>query len=279
MKNLLKIEALLVFLLACMPLFSSEKSWDIVLVWDDLNGLIYEGLNNGISLTKKYSVYDDGNYLGEFLITELGEDYSKGILKPIDKKFSLKIGNIVSEFREEKQKQKKEVFNLKNENEKVEEKKEEIIDDYKKELNYEYFSENIGTSFFNILNQKNVEWRQERINTINSDAKIFVKAGLLKEAIKLYEEGIDLDKNNVIFYNNLALIYISLNDFEKALDYLLKAIKLSPKDYVLHRNLSIVYLKMGLFLEATNEILESKKLGDPYSEKVISLIKKFMSSQ
>ncbi len=280
MKNFLKFKFLFIFLFLGMPLFSYENGWEVVLVWDNLNGLIYAGLEDGISLSKKYGVYSKvGDYLGEFVITELGEEYSKGMLKSINEKLNLEVGDIVNElFEEEKEKQlENELINISKANEKEMEK--ESAGESEKGFNYEYFAENIGSIFFKILNQKSIKWKQAKLDMIASDAKLFIKAGLLKDALKLYEEGLNLDKTNISFYNNLALIYISLNDFEKAIDYLTEAVRLSPDDYVLHRNLSIAYFKSGLITEAKNEILKSKKCGDPFWEKVLDLINKFNSNQ
>lgn len=54
-------------------------------------------------------------------------------------------------------------------------------------------------------------------------------------AIKLYDEAIALDQNEVLFYNNKATVYYEMKDFDKCIEICDKAIELSKGgnyDYV-----------------------------------------------
>lgn len=65
------------------------------------------------------------------------------------------------------------------------------------------------------------------------------------QAIKMYLEGINMDPDDVNFYNNLAVLYIKQQDYPSAIRYLEQAMALNPNNPMTRQNLAYCLVQVG----------------------------------
>jgi serine/threonine protein kinase len=86
--------------------------------------------------------------------------------------------------------------------------------------------------------------------------------GRYEEAIKAYEEAIQLDPNNAVFYRNRCVALNWLGRYEEAIKAYEEAIQLDPNSAVFYRNKGVALSKLGRYEEAIKACEEAIQL-DP----------------
>lgn len=74
---------------------------------------------------------------------------------------------------------------------------------------------------------------------------------MLSEARALYEQVLEVDKEQLTAYNNLAALLLNQNELEQAESLLKEAIRLAPEYANAYNNLGMIYEKRGLWEEAS----------------------------
>ena len=90
------------------------------------------------------------------------------------------------------------------------------------------------------------------LEELNSLAFQNYKNNDFQEAIKLYDEVLKKDTENINAYNYLGIIFNILGQQQKAITSHKKAIQINPNDSRSHNNLGIVFKLIGKYQEARN---------------------------
>ena len=72
--------------------------------------------------------------------------------------------------------------------------------------------------------------------------------GDLDEAVKLYKEVINIDKNNPDALANLGNIYMQIGEKRTALDLTLEAYSINPNNPIYSMNIGAIFLDLSLSL-------------------------------
>ena len=99
----------------------------------------------------------------------------------------------------------------------------------------------------------------------------------IKEIEKYYLKAISLDKELIEAHNNLGSLYNKIDKIEKAIECYKEAININPKFAFAHHNLGAAYVSLGKFNEATEHLKESIKLNPKFvdTHRMLSRIKKY----
>ena len=87
-------------------------------------------------------------------------------------------------------------------------------------------------------------------------ADAYDRANLLKRAVRVYEEVLRRDPDNLAVFLNLGGVYYRRGMFEKAILYYEKVISLNPKHYHGHYWLAMCYWKLQRYYAAINTLEE-----------------------
>jgi len=82
-----------------------------------------------------------------------------------------------------------------------------------------------------------------------------------KKAENYYKKAISLDKKLSEAHNNLGSLYRNLNKFHEAIDCYKNAININPKFSFAHHNLGAAYVSLGMFDDARDHFKEAIKLN------------------
>lgn len=85
----------------------------------------------------------------------------------------------------------------------------------------------------------------ERAIQIFNQGKLFHQQRQYQEAIRAYEESLDLDDQNPFVHNALGLALAAVGDFEDALSSFRKAISINPDLTDVYNNMGMVYAEQG----------------------------------
>ena len=106
------------------------------------------------------------------------------------------------------------------------------------------------------------------MSLLSSDQKILIdkalqlhKEGKLQEAIKLYSELLDKDKNNSQLLFLLGTALIQIKDFKKGIDYLKKCLSLKSNNASAYSNLGNAYKELLQYEEALKNYDEAIKIN------------------
>ena len=83
-------------------------------------------------------------------------------------------------------------------------------------------------------------------------ALVHSESGRTSEAIKAYEQVIDIGSENITIWNNLGQLYLKVNKYDEALKAFKNAIKLNPNDPISWNGLGNIYSGIGDLDEAIN---------------------------
>lgn len=82
-----------------------------------------------------------------------------------------------------------------------------------------------------------------------------------ESAIKLYNESIELNPNNIFAYNNRGRSYRALNQYELAIQDFNKAIQLNPNDALAYFNRGCAYDNLGKYEQAVQDYSKAVQLN------------------
>jgi tetratricopeptide (TPR) repeat protein len=96
---------------------------------------------------------------------------------------------------------------------------------------------------------KDVLWEELTLDEIRNNylfgkANAYDRANLLRRAVKVYEQVLRRDPNNVAVFLNLGGLYYRRDMFEKAIPFYERVIALNPKHYHGHYWLAMCYWKL-----------------------------------
>ena len=99
----------------------------------------------------------------------------------------------------------------------------------------------------------------------------------IKEIENYYLKAISLDKELIEAHNNLGSLYNKNDKVEKAINCYKNAININPKFSFAHHNIGAAYVSLGKFKEATKHFKESIKLNPKFvdTHRMLSRIKKY----
>ena len=111
------------------------------------------------------------------------------------------------------------------------------------------------------------------MSLLSSDQKILIdkalqlhKEGKLQEAIKLYSELLDKDKNNSQLLFLLGTALIQIKDFKKGIDYLKKCLSLKSNNASAYSNLGNAYKELLQYEEALKNYDEAIKINPNFAD-------------
>lgn len=113
---------------------------------------------------------------------------------------------------------------------------------------------------------------RDKIKTIkhavshNKMGLIFLRKGMVDEAIVEFENAIDKNPGLVESYNNLGLAYIQLGQHSKAIDILQKGCDMEPQFADLKNNLGAAYSKAGMYTHALSAYEAALNINPQYAE-------------
>ncbi len=99
------------------------------------------------------------------------------------------------------------------------------------------------------------------------------------EALRLYQQAVELQPANVQAYNGLGAVYGMTGETELSEKYLKKSLRLDPDYATAHSNLATLYVGMGRLDDAASEFEVALKLDDGLDEARSNLAKVLMSQQ
>ncbi|MBL7993933.1 tetratricopeptide repeat protein [bacterium] len=113
---------------------------------------------------------------------------------------------------------------------------------------------------------------RDKIKTIkhavshNKMGLIFLRKGMVEEAIVEFENAIEKNPNLVESYNNLGLAFMQSGDHAKAVEILQKGCEMEPQFADLKNNLGLAYSKAGMFTHALSAYEAALAINPKYSE-------------
>jgi tetratricopeptide (TPR) repeat protein len=88
---------------------------------------------------------------------------------------------------------------------------------------------------------------------LNNLGNVYVKKGLIEEAIKIYKEAISISPNRATVYHSLAVAYGKKRQYNEAIEAGLKALRYNPFLDDARYNLALSYTYAGFIDEAITE--------------------------
>ena len=70
------------------------------------------------------------------------------------------------------------------------------------------------------------------------------------KALLKYNQGIKIDPNNAMFYNNIGNLYFAQKKYDEAMKYYTQAIKINPSYAIAYSNLGATYYSLGKYNDA-----------------------------
>lgn len=133
-------------------------------------------------------------------------------------------------------------------------------------------TEKLSIKAFNLRKEKKfleaIKVYNEAINIESHNPKLFFDLSECyadidkpKEALLALDNAIKLDSLNAYFYNNKGLIYYRSYQDQNAIREYKKAIRLDSLNYVIHANLSLAYYSLNNIQAACKEFMTAKQLG------------------
>ena len=113
---------------------------------------------------------------------------------------------------------------------------------------------------------------RDKIKTIkhavshNKMGLIFLRKGMVEEAIVEFENAIDKNPGLVESYNNLGLAFMQSGDPVKAIDILKKGCEMEPQFADLKNNLGMAYSKAGMYTHALSAYESALSINPKYAE-------------
>ncbi|MBL7959776.1 tetratricopeptide repeat protein [bacterium] len=113
---------------------------------------------------------------------------------------------------------------------------------------------------------------RDKIKTIkhavshNKMGLIFLRKGMVEEAIVEFENAIEKNPSLVESYNNLGLAFMQLGNHTKAIEILQKGCEMEPQFADLKNNLGMAYSKAGMFTHALSAYEAALAINPKYSE-------------
>jgi tetratricopeptide (TPR) repeat protein len=95
-----------------------------------------------------------------------------------------------------------------------------------------------------------------RYNYLFGKANAYDRANLLKRAVRVYEQVLRRDPNNLAVFLNLGGVYYRRGMFEKAIVFYERVISLNAKHYHGHYWLAMCYWKLQRYYAAINTLEE-----------------------
>ncbi len=118
-----------------------------------------------------------------------------------------------------------------------------------------YMGPVIGT-FMKDLIWEELTLKDIRTNYLFGKANAYDRANFLRRAVKVYEEILRRDPNNVAVFLNLGGLYYRRGMMEKAIVFYERVIALNPKHYHGHYWLAMCYWKLQRYYAAINTLEE-----------------------
>lgn len=111
---------------------------------------------------------------------------------------------------------------------------------------------------------KDAEYKEDICPVLLFTALCYTDANVPEEAIKVYNDLLQIDSRNAQAHSNLGLLYMTVGNFEKALEHYDKAIAYQPNNYCGYVNRANYYFKQEAYENAVadaKQALEIKNNG------------------
>ncbi|WP_317899798.1 tetratricopeptide repeat protein [Aurantibacillus circumpalustris] len=118
---------------------------------------------------------------------------------------------------------------------------------------------------------KAIELIPTDFNLLYSKGVFLYNEGNYSEAIKFYNKGLELKKDNINGYIYLAESYFALNDYAKTLKAINEGLGYQPNNYILLNNKGYVLLVMKKYEEASGYFIASLKQKPGYDRATANL--------
>jgi tetratricopeptide (TPR) repeat protein len=102
-------------------------------------------------------------------------------------------------------------------------------------------------------------------------AQDMASGGRIQDAVRIYEEIVQLDPNSFEALNNLGVIYSHMGDYKRAAGAYEHALAVRPGSFPVLMNLGIVYFKAGDFKRAAEPLTQAVAL-EPSSFQALALL-------
>ena len=112
----------------------------------------------------------------------------------------------------------------------------------------------VVVTFMKDLIWEEITLKDIRINYLFGKANAYDRANFLRRAVKVYEEILRYDPNNVAVFLNLGGLYYRRSMMEKAIVFYERVIALNPKHYHGHYWLAMCYWKLQRYYAAINTL-------------------------
>ena len=134
----------------------------------------------------------------------------------------------------------------------------QLIDEVKKNLSLKNYDEALNG--LNLIIKKD----KKNLSVLSTIGDIQVIKGNLTEAIKIFDEIIEINPELAVIYNNKGFCLLKMKNYEESISNFKKAIH-NKKDYSeAYNNLGIAHMKVGNNLEAKNNFLNAIKYKENY---------------
>jgi len=112
------------------------------------------------------------------------------------------------------------------------------------------------STFLKDLIWEELTLKEIRYNYLFGKADAYDRANLLKRAVRVYEEVLGRNPNNLAVFLNLGGLHYRRGMFEKAIVFYERVIALNPKHYHGHYWLAMCYWKLQRYYAAINTLEE-----------------------
>jgi tetratricopeptide (TPR) repeat protein len=153
------------------------------------------------------------------------------------------------------------------------------LDETRSEIvNEEQFRQFLNTFHHEIVSEiKLLFFIRDKIRTIkhaisnNKMGLIFLRKGMIDEAVAEFEHAIEKSPELVEAYNNLGIAYIQRGNYSEAVTLLKKGRELEPQFADLRNNLGLAYVRLKMFTEALEEYQSALKINPNYTEVYLNI--------
>ncbi|MBX7152941.1 tetratricopeptide repeat protein [bacterium] len=156
--------------------------------------------------------------------------------------------------------------------------KKKLDDPFHQYLNREQFQEFISSFHHEIAWEiELLFYIRDKIKTVkhavsnNKMGLVFLRKGMIDEAIGEFAEAIEKDNEMIEAYNNLGTAYMQKSAWKEAIDILKRGCELAPQFPDLRNNLGLAYTKMRTYLEALDAFQSALKINPNYTEVYINM--------